>query len=178
MRRSLALTLAATVALAAWSLRWPPAPRVVAAVTLPALADAQQLASTPSTVPSVAATLSPTWPVVELAPAAGDPFTVAAPTPAVSTLTPPPGPPPLPEAAPAPTAPPLAHRFFGRIVGPDGQLITLLTRTGEPVAVSEGVSLDDGYVVESVGAEAVRLVYPPLGTVVELPLPALPSEVR
>jgi hypothetical protein len=87
-------------------------------------------------------------------------------------------PPPPAAEQPPPSAPALAHRFFGRIVGPDGQLLTLLTRTGVPVAISAGQALDDGYVVEAVRADAVRLAYPPLGIVVELPLPPPPSEPR
>ena len=86
---------------------------------------------------------------------------------------------PAPTSAPPPLAAPnLAHRFFGRVVGPDGQLLTLLTRTGEPVAISDGMALDDGYIVEAVRADAVRLIYPPMGVVVELPVPPPPSEAR
>jgi hypothetical protein len=172
MRRSLLLVLAATVALAAWSYRWTPAPTLVAAAVLPAAAN------TPSAdVTSQRSARPDRWPEVEVAPAVGDPFSVAPPKEAPRNL-PPPGPPPAPEPPPAPTAPALEHRFFGRVVGPDGRQITLLTRTGVPVAVSDGVALDDGYVVESVRPEAVRLVYPPLGTVVDLPVPPMPSEPR
>jgi hypothetical protein len=98
--------------------------------------------------------------------------------PPLSVAPPAPTAPPPPAEQPPPSGPALTHRFFGRVVGPDGQLLTLLTRTGDPIAISEGMALDDGYVVESVRADAVRLVYPPLGVIVELPLPPPPSEPR
>jgi hypothetical protein len=166
MRRSLLLMLFGTAALAAWSYRKAPAPVVVAA-TAPAGVAA---------VPTAAPAPRP-WPDVDVGSALGDPFAVAPPP--VPIAPPAPVAPPPPPAEPLPpSAPALAHRFFGRVVGPDGQLITLLTRTGEPVAISDGQALDDGYVVEAVRADAVRLVYPPLGVVIELPLPPPPSEPR
>jgi hypothetical protein len=165
MRRSLWLLLVATAVLAAWSLRKPATAPVVAAVVpsaLPAAAEASPTVSRP-------------WPEIEVAAALGDPFAVTLSATASTSVAPAPAP---TVAPPAPTAPALAHRFFGRVVGPDGQLLTLLTRTGAPVAISDGMALDDGYVVEAVRADAVRLVYPPLGIVVELPLPPPPSEPR
>ncbi len=173
MRRSLVFVLVATVALAAWSYRWSAMPPVVAAASLPATAGTAPPAA------SVSQRARPVrWPEVEVAAAAGDPFSVAPAPQQTPPNLPPPSPPPVPAAALPPAAPALEHRFFGRVVSPDGQQITLLTRTGVPVAVSEGVPLNDGYVVESVRPEAVRLVYPPLGTVVDLPIPASPSEPR
>jgi hypothetical protein len=165
MRRSLLLMLFGTAALAAWSYRKAPAPVVVAAMAPIGAAPVAAVAPAPSN-----------WPEVEVVPALGDPFAVAPPPVPIAPLAP--VAPPPPAEPPPPSAPPLAHRFFGRVVGPDGQLITLLTRTGEPVAISDGQALDDGYVVEAVRADAVRLVYPPLGVVIELPLPPPPSEPR
>ena len=173
MRRSLLFVLIGTVALAAMSLRWTSAPTIVAAAS-PAT---QQMA--PIVATSSGQLAKPRdWPEVEIAPAAFDPFLVAPAPQEAPNKPPPPSAPPAPEPPPAPTAPALEYRYFGRVVGPDGQQITLLTRTGAPVPVSEGVPLDDGYIVESVRPDAVRLVYPPLGTVVELPLPPSPSELR
>ena len=61
---------------------------------------------------------------------------------------------------------------------PDGQLTTLLARGDTVVAVSEGMTLDDGYVVQAVLADAVRLAYPTLGLVVDIPVPPAPSLPR
>jgi hypothetical protein len=167
MRRSLWFVLAGTAALAAWSYRTTPATALLAAApVLPV-----------STAPGIRqAGAFGAWPELEVVPALGDPFASTPPAPPAALryqLA-------APSAAepPPPSAPALAHRFFGRVVGPDGQLLTLLTRTGEPVAISDGMTLDDGYVVEAVRADAVRLVYPALGSVVELPLPPPPSEAR
>jgi hypothetical protein len=166
MRRSLWLMLVPTVALAGWSLRTPAPAPVVAAANAPV--DHTTAPSSP--------TVARAWPDVEVAPALGDPFAVEVPAPPTATLA---ASVTAPAALPPPlTAPALAHRFFGRVVGPDGQLLTLLTRTGAPVAINEGMALDDGYIVEAVRADAVRLVYPPLGVIVELPLPPPPSEPR
>jgi hypothetical protein len=164
MRRSLWVTLVATVVLAGWSLRKPAPEPVAAAFVAPA-----ERATAP-----FSPTVSRAWPELEVAPALGDPFAVNVLAPAAPVAVA-----PAPTAEPpAPTAPAIAHRFFGRVVGPDGQLLTLLTRTGAPVAISDGMALDDGYVVEAVRADAVRLIYPPLGVVVELPLPPPPSDPR
>jgi hypothetical protein len=165
MRPSLLLALLGTTVLAAWSYRAQPVTAVVAAAAV----EAAPLV--PSAAPAPAA-----WPEVEVTPALGDPFAAAAPPTAAPVVAVAPAPPPA--EPPPPSAPALAHRFFGRVVGPDGQLLTLLTRTGEPVAISEGQALDDGYVVEAVRADAVRLVYPPMGVFIELPLPPPPSEPR
>jgi hypothetical protein len=167
MRRSLWLMLFATASLAAWSLRKPALTPVVAA------ADIASVDHVPAARSSAAISA---WPEVEVEPALANPFVVnlSAPTAAVTVVAA-----PAPAAEPPPAiAPAVAHRFFGRVVGPDGQLLTLLTRTGVPVAVSDGMALDDGYVVEAVRSDAVRLVYPPLGVLVELPLPPPPSEPR
>jgi hypothetical protein len=160
------MVLVGTAALVAWSYRTAPAPVVVDAATLAPAPDmpTNRRLGTPGA-----------WPDVEVVSALGDPFAAVPP---LSVAPPAPTAPPPPAEQPPPSGPALTHRFFGRVVGPDGQLLTLLTRTGDPIAISEGMALDDGYVVESVRADAVRLVYPPLGVIVELPLPPPPSEPR
>jgi hypothetical protein len=72
--------------------------------------------------------------------------------------------------AAAPTAPALAWRYFGAMTTPEGQPLTLLARGDATLSVQPGTALDQGYVVQSISREAVRLVYPPLGTEVELPI--------
>jgi hypothetical protein len=54
---------------------------------------------------------------------------------------------------------------------PDSQTITLLGRDAQSIEIKPGLVLEDGYKVESITDQAVRLIYPPLGTVVEIPIP-------
>ena len=73
--------------------------------------------------------------------------------------------PPAPKMVIAPPAPPLpppmSYRFAGRVLQ-DGKLQVFVSRGDIPIAVKAGDNLD-GYVVESVTASAIALVYPPLG---------------
>lgn len=90
---------------------------------------------------------------------------------------PPPQPAPAqPAASPpagslAPVAPVLNYRFFGRMTTPQGQVMTLLAREDHVVVVEPGQQLDEGYVVESVDLNAVRLHYPPLDVHVSIVVP-------
>lgn len=79
---------------------------------------------------------------------------------------------------PAPVAPRLTHRFYGRLTTPSGEEVVLLAQGDVPVPVSPGTTLGDGYVVQAISTEAVRLIFPPLGTVIDLPLPPPPSAVQ
>lgn len=88
---------------------------------------------------------------------------------------------PVPEAAPmlaesAPTveppqAPAVHYRFLGRMTGPEGESRVYLSREGRAVPVSVGDRLDEGFVVQAIGDEAVQLHYPPLGTQAVIPIP-------
>ena len=170
MRFALAASVALSV-VALWPRKTPP---VVGAADLTARGPAGGLPQAAS-MPGLPATLS-RWPA-ELASVRGDPF--AQPV-AVPTL-PPPAVPAVPAALVAsapPAAPAVEYRYFGRMTSPDGQLTTLLARGDSVVAVSAGMPLHDGYVVQGVSAEAVRLTYPPLGTVVDIPIPPPPSSAR
>jgi hypothetical protein len=104
-----------------------------------------------------------------------DPFAVYLPTPSPAPTEPPPVEKPqrsLPRAAePRPAAPAVTYRFLGRMLTPDGQIITLLGRDEQSIEIKSGQMLDDGYKVEAITDQAVRLVYPPLGTVVEVAIP-------
>jgi len=77
--------------------------------------------------------------------------------------------PPLPPPPPAP--PPVNWRYLGSMTTPVGQRLVMLARGDNSAVVEPGAVLDDGYVVQAIGSDAVRLVYPPLGTVVDLPVP-------
>lgn len=91
-------------------------------------------------------------------------------------LVPPPPPSPPPVAPPvvvaAPPAPPAQdYRFLGRMTDPDGIEQTLLGRGDAAIPVKAGTALDNGYVVESITADAIVLAYPPLGTKITLSIP-------
>jgi hypothetical protein len=60
---------------------------------------------------------------------------------------------------------------------PAGPRLVMLARGDEVAFIQAGARLDDGYVVEAIGADAVRLVYPPLGMKVELPVAPPPDSV-
>lgn len=75
---------------------------------------------------------------------------------------------PVVAPAPSPTpmlpppAPPAMHyRYAGQVLR-DGQLQIFVAKDDTPVAVKPGDSLD-GYVVESISADVITLVYLPLG---------------
>ena len=78
-----------------------------------------------------------------------------------------------PESVPLAPAPPpaLAYRFVGRMVSPQGQTITWLARADHVMSVEAGQRLDEGYVVESIDADAMHLYYPPLNARMSMPLP-------
>jgi hypothetical protein len=174
MRRSLRLTMWMTLALSAGALLWPRSQQVVVAASA-RTEPVGRLA--PASEPNQrlwARALEP----MRIEPAAGDPFAVNA---SQGPVAPPPtlvaAPPPAVEPA-AVVAPPFAHRFFGRMTTPGGEEVIMLARGDVPVPVTAGMELDDGYVVQAIAPEAVRVVYPPLGTVIDLPLPPPPRVSR
>lgn len=54
---------------------------------------------------------------------------------------------------------------------PTGERLVMLARGDSSVTIQAGMRLDEGYVVESIDAGAVHLIYPPLGTAVDIPIP-------
>jgi len=62
----------------------------------------------------------------------------------------------------APTLPPMPYRVAGQVVQ-DGAAYVLLSSNDRVLAVAAGDKLDGGYLVESINAEGVTLVYEPLG---------------
>ena len=141
-------------------------PAVVEAVSRPAV-------TTPMVGPQEP--LPAELPAWSVAPAARDVFMAAAPP---EPAKPPPVAEPLRPVEPeAPVAPPLSYRYFGRMQNPAGQVQTLVQREGAPmpITVQEGTRLDEGYVVQKVDEQAIRLTYPPLGTVVDIPIPPPPG---
>lgn len=90
-------------------------------------------------------------------------------------LQPPPPPPPKIVVAPvvvsAPMPPQLAYRYLGQMTDPSGQQRHFLARMDKDVPVAVGTLLDEGYVVEAITTDAIRLHYPPLNTRVEIRIP-------
>ena len=95
-----------------------------------------------------------------------DPFAGVALPPPPAPGTPPPT---VVVASPPPAPPAMTYRFAGRVTGPDGTKQVFLARGDALVAVSKGVMLDGGYVVESVDEDAVVLVFPDLRARVSIP---------
>jgi hypothetical protein len=98
--------------------------------------------------------------------------------PAPKVVPPAPAPVAPPPPPPTPMAPPMSWRYLGAMVTPAGQRLVMLAKGDTNVTIQAGTQLDEGYVVEAIGADAVRLVYPPLGTVVDLPIPPAPPSPR
>lgn len=183
MRRSLLWALAATMALTAAAL-WTTAdsPRVVAAIK-PRMAehaaalDSVGIGGSPNSVLS-GPPLPAALPRVMLEPAKRDPFSgEPPPPPKVARAAPPPAapasaaPPPAPRQAPA-----LNLRYMGTLLAPDGRRLVYLARGDSAIAVAVGDQLDEGYVVESLNADGVTLVYAPLNTRVTVPIPPAPGQ--
>ena len=91
-----------------------------------------------------------------------------------------PPPPPAPKVvaapvveAPAPPPPPptLNYRYLGQMTDPSGQQYVYLAKPDKDVPVTVGTRLDEGYVVEAITADAVRVVYPPLDSRAVIPIP-------
>lgn len=75
--------------------------------------------------------------------------------------------------SPPPQAPALNYRYLGRMTDPVGQSYIYLTRgdAAAAVAVRSGDRLEDGYVVESINQDGIRLLYPALDLRAVIPIP-------
>jgi hypothetical protein len=98
-----------------------------------------------------------------------DIFTPVTPPPPPAPPPPPPAPPPPPPPPPAP--PQMNWRALGSMMTPDGQRIVWLAKGNDEITVTPGTKLDDGYIVQSIDAESVVLLYPPIGTIARIALP-------
>lgn len=95
-------------------------------------------------------------------------------------------PPPAPVAPPTPTkaivaapepevqahAPALNYRYLGQMTDPSGVQWVYLANNELALPVAVGTRLPEGYVVEALGPEGVRLHYPPLDAHAVIPVPA------
>ena len=170
MRRGLLWLLGATAVLSAVALWVADGPaKVVAAL------DRQGAAALP--LAEGRTSIEPAQPLareiaaITLEPARRDIFIPVEP-PAPKVVSPPPEAAPIPEPLPPPSAPAMTWRYLGSMLTPDGQRLVMLARGETNVTIEAGMVLEDGYVVQAISADAVRLVYPPLGTVVDVPIPA------
>jgi hypothetical protein len=185
MRPALRWGLAATLVLSALALGWPrAAPTVVQA--LPRAEGEVRAEIQPRSVAAgiEVAGLSSELVAWQIEPAKRDPFAPVLPPPPPTAKPPVPAvvpvvaAAPLPVIAPPPAAPPVSLRYLGAMVTPEGQRLVMLMRGDTALTVQEGTRLDEGYVVQAIGRDAVRLFYAPTSTVLDVPIPATPSESR
>ena len=94
-----------------------------------------------------------------------------APTPPPPAMVRPPEPALAPLPPPRPIAPAQSLRYLGYMLTPAGETLVLLADGETPVPVQPGTRLPNGYVVQTLGQNAVRLLYPLTDTVVDLPIP-------
>lgn len=169
MRAPLRWMLGGSVALSALALWWPQDgnPAVVAAMDdsqAPALAKGE--AAVPALPAHVAAAL--------LDEAISDPF--IGPQPPSPPAPSPPKPFVGPIYIPPPAPPAINYRYLGQMTDPDGKKLVYLARADKDVQVSTGTRLDEGYTVEAITAEGVRLFYAPAGARVTIPIPPAPVD--
>lgn len=75
-------------------------------------------------------------------------------------------------------APGISVRYLGIMLTPSGERLVMLARGDSSVTIQAGTRLDEGYVVESIDTTAVHLVYPPLGTHVDISIPPAAPQTR
>lgn len=170
--------LVVSVVLAGLALWWPEEPvrRPPRELARSEADVATRLMQAPPTVtlPAIAAIsaaepLPPSLPRADIGKAVADPF--AGPL----AAAPPPPPVPKPLTGPvyeSPPAPPsLNYRFLGQMTDPAGQRWVYLARPDKDVRITVGTRLDEGYVVEAITSDHVRLHYPPLGARAQIVVP-------
>lgn len=172
MKRRELLIIAIALAGLVWLLARP-----VASSTVPPVVGHL---STPSIVAERVVAFTATLPAElsrpNLEPAIRDPFVAAAP-PAPEASPPPP---PVVQAPPPPPAPPpLNLRFAGRMTAPDGSMIVLAAYGETTLALSAGLLLPNGYRVDAIETDKVRLTYPSMDALATLEIPSPPRyEIR
>jgi len=187
LRPALAWPLVGTLALSAWALWWPkqdvPLARQTNRAEMLATAGPRR-ASDIASAPAVSASpgTSNAYPSIRppLSLATADPFALPAPAPVTASVPPLPAEPqpartqePTPAVASAPT---MNYRFFGRFREPGGRWLVFVSDAsvdggGTPLALSAGMTLPPGWVVQSLGDADLHLNWPATGTKVVLPLP-------
>ena len=184
LRPGLRWALGLSAAASAWALLSPADPPVVAATTPPPSGQSGPITPAPRPPTSVSTTsarpglaaqplaaLPARLPEHPLEAADRDPFSIPQPP-----APPPPTPPPPPPPPPPPQAPPLNYRYLGQLIDPQGQRKVYLARADKDLLVEAGTRLDEGYRVEAITDDEVRLIYDSLQqrAVIRIP-PAAPS---
>jgi hypothetical protein len=118
-------------------------------------------------------------PVIEFELARFDPFAgLPAPPPpkpkAVAAVVPQPVAPVQVASAPLPPpeAPRLSYRYLGQFTDPAGVSQVYLAKNDAAFPIQVGTRLEEGYVVEAMGAEGIRLHYPALNAHAVISVPA------
>lgn len=70
-------------------------------------------------------------------------------------------------------APPVHYRYLGSFVGTGGQPLVFVANGESHQEVRTGSPLADGYTVESIGPDVIRLRHPLLDTLAEIPIPPI-----
>lgn len=174
MRRSLWWMLGGTAALSLVALWVPARIGVVVAARNHASAGARAMGSPPALAASKAnsplpASLKP----VQLEAARRDVFASEEPRPVAVTKPVAPvasAPPP-----PAISAPPMPYKVVGVMLDPDGRRLVILGKVDKSLIVAPGMQLDEGFLVEAVGDEAVQLLYRASDTRFQIPIPRSPQ---
>lgn len=174
MRRSLQLSLVASLVLSAIAL-WPSKPPEIIGVVeravdarLPSSSPAGPVAAVaraPAPLPERLAELDLSMGSRELFLPVEPKPTQAPPPPSTASIM------PTPQTVALPTMPTMDYRFWGRMQTPEGAQMTLLARGDQVLAVKAGTELEGGFRVEAVEPHAVRISYPQFGTLLELPIP-------
>ncbi len=90
----------------------------------------------------------------------------------------PPAPPALalePAPPPAPQAPALTYRYLGEMLDAQGQRRVYLAKQDKELLVETGTRLDEGYRVESITADEIRLIHEALQQQAVIRIPAKPA---
>lgn len=81
---------------------------------------------------------------------------------------------PLQASAPVDTtAPPLGYRYLGSFVASGGPFLAYIANGDFHHEIRTGSELPDGYTVESIGPDAIRLRHPRLDRLAEIPMPRI-----
>ena len=66
----------------------------------------------------------------------------------------------------------MTYRYLGQMLDPAGKRLVYVTKGDRDIQVGAGMQLEDGYVVESITAGAVRVVHAATQTRIDIPIPA------
>lgn len=158
MRRGVAIAAALTAIAAAWTFfreEKSPVPPVESKRTQSGLStDQTPILTTRMPLPGTGA----------------DPFALPPPPP-------PPAPPPVVASPPStPQRPLFPYQYFGRLTNANGDLDTYLQRDGQLIALRQGLSLEPGFIVESVTEAQVVIRHHPTGDIVRIDLPTFKAQ--